>query len=194
MSETPTGNPALVGLPAFMVGAVALGLVLTGFAPAGAAGASIPIIATATGIGLVFAAVWAARVGQSAVAAVFSIFSGFWISYAALVLGLTHNWFAIPADAVARTQEVYLVSWLVVIVMLTLGTLRLPLAFTALFALVDLAILLILIGTAQESTGLLKTAGFTVFGFVAVGAYIFLGSMASETGGKSLPLGSPVVS
>lgn len=195
MSDTtPTGNPALVGLPAFLVGAVALGLVLTGFAPAGAVGASIPIIATATGIGLVFAALWAARIGQSAVAAVFSIFSGFWISYAALVLGLTHNWFGIEADAVSRTQEVYLLSWLVVLVLLTLGTLRLPFAFTALFALVDLAVLLILIGTSQASTGLVKAGGFAVFGFVAVGAYIFLGGLASETGGKALPLGTPVVS
>lgn len=33
-----------------------------------------------------------------------------------------------------------------------------------------------------------------MFGFVAVGAYIFLGSLASETGGKALPLGTPVVS
>ena len=193
MSETPSGNPTLVGLPAFMVGAIALGLVLTGFVPAGAVGASIPIIMTATGIGLVIAALWAARLAQNAVAAVFSIFSGFWISYAALVLGLTHNWFGITADAVAGTQEVYLVSWLVVLVLLTLGTMRLPLAFTALFGLVDLAVLLILVGTANASTTLLKAGGFTVFGFVAVGAYIFLGSLAAETGGKALPLGAPVV-
>src|SRR4051794_1504366 len=36
---TPEGNPALIGVPTFLVGSVALGLVLTGFVPAAAAGA-----------------------------------------------------------------------------------------------------------------------------------------------------------
>jgi hypothetical protein len=38
--------------------------------------------------------------------------SGFWLSYAVLVLGLTHNWFGIPAAAAQATQELFLVSWL----------------------------------------------------------------------------------
>jgi hypothetical protein len=99
-----TGNPALIGVPTFLVGSIALGLVLVGYVPA--TGASIPIIMTATGIGQVIAAVWAARLDQNAVASVFGIFSGFWISYAALVLGLTHNWFGIvtPADALGSQK------------------------------------------------------------------------------------------
>ncbi len=67
---TPPGNPALIGLPAFIVGSIALGLVLVGYVPAAAVGASIPIILTATGFGQTFAAVWAASLGESAVASV----------------------------------------------------------------------------------------------------------------------------
>jgi len=48
---TPPGNPALIGLPSFIVGAIALGLVLVGYVPAAAVGASIPIILTAIGLG-----------------------------------------------------------------------------------------------------------------------------------------------
>jgi succinate-acetate transporter protein len=189
----PEGNPALIGVPTFLVGSIALGLVLTGFVPATAGGASIPIIMTATGFGQGVAALWAARLGQNAVAGIFGIFTGFWTSYAALVLGLTHGWFGIlPADAV-RTQELFLSSWLVLIVLLTLSTLRLPRAFTVLFALIDLALLLVLLGTSQASTTLLKAGGFTVFAFVAVGAYLFVDAMAQATGGKALPLGRPVV-
>ena len=92
------GHPGVTSL-----GAIALGLVLTGFAPATATGASIPLIMTTTGFGLLFAARWAALLGQNAVAGVFAIFSGFWISYAALFLGLTHNWFGVAAADVART-------------------------------------------------------------------------------------------
>lgn len=189
----PVGNPALVGLPAFLVGAFALGLYLTGYLPVGAVGASIPIILTATGIGLVIAATWAARLAQNAVASVFGIFAGFWLSYAALVLGLVHGWLGVDPGDVARTQEVFLLSWLVVIVLLTLTTLRLPLAFTVLFVLVDVALALLFLATANNSTALTHAGGFAVFAFVAVGAYLYAASMRSELGAEPLPLGQPVV-
>jgi succinate-acetate transporter protein len=181
-------------LPVFLVGSVALGLVLVGFVPAAAAGASIPIIMTATGVGLLIAAVWAARLAQSAVAGVFAIFAGFWLSYAALVLGLTHGWFGIAAADVARSSELFLIAWLVVLGLLTLGSVRLPLAFTVLFALVEVALLLDLLATVNASTGLAKTAGWFVFAFVAVGAYLFLSGMSAATGGRAYPLGRPLVS
>ncbi|MBM7515693.1 GPR1/FUN34/YaaH family transporter [Nocardioides nitrophenolicus] len=188
----PDGNPGLIGVPTFLVGSVALGLVLVGFVPASAGAASIPIIATATAFGQAVAAVWATRLNQNAVAAIFGIFTGFWSSYAALVLGLAHGWFGIvPADAV-RTQELFLGSWLAVIVLLTLATLRLPRAFTVLFGLIDLALLLVLLGTAQGSTELTRIGGYTVFAFVSVGAYLFLDAMSQATGGRALPLGAPI--
>jgi len=189
----PEGNPAVIGVPTFLVGSIALGLVLTGFVPAAAVGASIPIIMTATGFGQGLAAAWAARLGQNAVAAVFGIFTGFWTSYAALVLGLTHNWFGIVPEDAVRVQELFLGSWLAVIVLLTLATLRLPGAFTLLFSLIDLALLLVLIGTAQASTDLVKAGGIAVFSFVTVGAYLFLDAMSHATGGSALPLGRPVL-
>jgi succinate-acetate transporter protein len=187
------GDPALIGLPSFIVGSVALGLVLVGYVPAAAVGASLPIIVAATGLGLAIAAVWAAAVGQSAVAGVFGIFAGFWLSYGMLVLGLTHNWFGIVAADALHTQGLYLISWLVVIGMLTLATLRLPAAYTVLFALIEIALVLVLIGTLQQSAGVLKVAGVVVFVFAAVGVYLFFSSGSQATGGKALPLGHPLV-
>jgi len=187
------GDPAAVGLPSFIVGSVVLGLALVGVVPAAAVGAALPIILAATSAGLFVATIWSAAVGQSAVASIFGIFAGFWLSYAVLVLGLTHNWFGISATAVAHTQELFLTTWLIVIVMLTLATLRLPLAFTALFALIDVALLLLLIATANASTGLVKTAGYVVLLFAAVGVYLFFGSASVATGGKALPLGKPIL-
>jgi hypothetical protein len=187
------GDPAAVGLPSFIVGSVALGLVLVGMVPATAVGASLPIILAATSAGLFVATIWSAAIGQSAVASVFGIFAGFWLSYAVLVLGLTHGWFGITPTAATRTQELFLTAWLIVIVMLTLATLRLPLAFTAVFVLIDVALLLVLIGTAQASTGLLKTAGYFVFAFALIGAYLFFSTASTATGGKPLPLGRPVI-
>jgi succinate-acetate transporter protein len=191
--EAPAADPALVGLPAFLVGSIALGLVLVGFVPAAAAGASLPIIATATAVGLTIAAVWAARLAQSAVAGVFGVFAGFWASYAALVLGLTHDWFGVEAANVARVQELFLITWLAMIVLLTITSLRLPMAYTVLFAVVDIALLLVLLGTVNASTSLTKAGGYAVFAFVLVGAYLFVNSMLTATGGRALPVGRPLL-
>jgi hypothetical protein len=87
----------------------------------------------------------------------------------------------------------------VVIVMLTLATLRLPSAFTALFALVGLALLLLLIAWASASAagvpseGLIKVAGYVVLIFAALGVYLFFGASAAGTGGNALPLGKPLL-
>ncbi len=187
------GDPLALGLPSFIVGSVALGLVLVGMVPAAAVGASLPIILAATAVGLFIATIWAIIVGLSAVACVFGVFGGFWLSYAVLVLGLTHNWFGIAAADVASTEELFLTAWLIALVLLTLATLRLPLAFTGVLALVDLALLLVLLGTASNSSGLLKVGGVVALVFAALGAYIFVGTTSQATGGPAVPLGRPVL-
>jgi uncharacterized protein len=193
------GNPAMLGLPSFIAGSVALGLGLAGVVPAGVLGAPLAIILAATAIGLLLSAIWSAAIGQTAVAGIFGIFGTFWLSYGVLVLGLDHNWFAISATAVVATVKLFLLTWLIIIVMLTLATLRLPVAFTALFALIDLALLLLYIGFAQASplgvpsSGLLKAAGYVVLVFAAIGVYLFFDSASVATGGQALPLGKPLL-
>ena len=181
------GDPSMLGLGSFIVGSVALGLALVGVVPAGVLGAPLAIILAATAL------------GQSAVAAVFGIFGTFWLSYAVLVLGLVHNWFAITATAVLATVKLFLIAWLVAIVMLTLATLRLPSAFTAVFVLVDLALLLLLLAyegasaAGVPSSGLIKAAGYAVLLFAAIGVYLFFGAASAGTGGKPMPLGKPLM-
>ena len=41
-----------------------------------------------------------------------------------------HGWFGITLAAAVATQKLFLISWHVIIVVLTLATLRLPVAFT----------------------------------------------------------------
>ena len=112
------------------------------------------------------ATVWAAAIGQSAVAGIYGIFGGFYLSYAALVLGLTHNWFGITPASILSTEKLFMITWVAVVTLLVLATLRLPLVFTALLALVDVALILSLIAVIQASpttglpaSGLSKTAG-----------------------------------
>lgn len=188
----PAGDPAILGLPVFVVGSIALGLSLVGYVPASAAGAIVPIIFAATGLGLVMATVWAASLAQTMVACIFGLFAGFWISFAILDLALFHNWLLIPATAVTKSVGLFLISWAIVMAALTLATLRLPVAFTAVIALVVLALILRTFGVLDASTGLSTAAGYVVFVFAALGIYLFLGAADVATGGQGLPLGPPL--
>src|ERR1700748_2404186 len=107
------GDPAMLGLPTFIAGSVALGLGLVGVVPAGVPGAPVAVVLGATALGLLIAAIWSVAIGQSAVASIFGIFGTFWLSYAVLVLGLDHNWFAIGATAVLATVQLFLLTWLI---------------------------------------------------------------------------------
>jgi uncharacterized protein len=187
------GDPTALGLPCFVAGSVSLGLALVGVVPASSVGAALPIILTATSIGLFIATIWSASLGQTAVASVFGIFAGFWLSYAVLVLGLTHNWFGVAPASVQAAQELFLVAWLVVTVMLTLVTLRLPLAFTAVFFLVDVALLLVFLGVNESSATMSKAGGYVVLVFAAIGVYLYANTASLATGGRPLPLGNPLV-
>jgi uncharacterized protein len=43
------------------------------------------------------------------------------------------------------------------------------------------------------SSGLLKTGGYVVLLFAALGVYLFFGASSAGTGGKGLPLGKPLM-
>jgi succinate-acetate transporter protein len=189
----PVGDPAMIGLPTFVLASIALGLALTGYLPTKAAAGALPVIMLCAGIGILGAMIWSVRLGASVLACVFGLFAAFWLSYATLVLGLTHNWFAIPTPDVSRTVSAFLLTWTIGIAVLTGVTLRLPRAFTALFLLVDIALLLVLLGNEQTSTTLTKAGGWVTFVFAGLGIYLFAGASAAATGSKAFPLGKPLL-
>jgi uncharacterized protein len=188
-------DPAALGLPCFIMGAVALGLSLVGVVPQAELGAPLAIILGATSMGLIITTIWAAAIGQTAVAAIFGIFAAFWLSYFILVTGLIRGWFGIAALDVVSTVKLFLITWLITVLMLTLATLRLPVAFTAVFVLVALTVLLVLLAYEQTpvSSGLLKTGGYVLLAAAAGGIYLFFNSLSLATGGNALPLGKPTL-
>jgi uncharacterized protein len=190
--EPPASNPSMVAFPSFVVGAVTIGMVLIGVVPATASGASMPIVIAAAA-GMFLATIWAARIGESASAGISSIVGSFLLSYALLVLGLTHNWYGIGPLAVASTQKVFVIAWIVIVTMLILAALRMPAVFLLLFALVDAALVLNLLGIIQSSANMDKAAGWTLMAVSAVVVYLFFGAMSQSTGGKEVPLGPPIL-
>jgi len=147
----PGGEPTVLGLPCFIAGSASFGLAQAGVVPAAAAGAALPVILGFSAVGIFLTTIWAASIGRNVVATVFGIFGGFWLSYGALLLGTLHGWFGVAPASVQAAKELYLVVWLVVIVTLTVSTLRLHLIYTAVFFFVDLALLLVFLGVNEGS-------------------------------------------
>jgi succinate-acetate transporter protein len=187
------GDPALVGVPMFVVGTAALGLAQAGYVPAAAIGAPLAILLTATGLGLLIATIWGAALGQSAVASVFVIFATFFISYGVLVLGLVHGWWGVAAADAGAVVKLFIIAWLVTVVLLTISTLRLPSIFTFLFALVDLALVLLLVGAVRQSAGPGKAAGFVILLVSLTCCYLYASIASAATGGKLFSLGRPLL-
>ncbi len=193
LEPTPAhGEPGMLALPAAVVGGVAFAMVLIGVVPATAVGAALPIIITAS-LGLFLATIWAARIGENAPAAFFGVLAGFFMSYAILVLGLTHNWFGIAPTAIADTQKIFVISWIVIVALLMLAALRLPMAYLALFTVAEVALVLNLMGIINSSANLTKAAGWVLMAFVALAVYLFAGTASKVAGGKELPLGKPLL-
>ena len=187
------GDPTALGLPCFIAGSTSFGLAQAGLIPGVAAGAALPVILGFSAVGIFITTIWAASLGRNAVVSVFGIFAGFWLSYSMLLLGIMHGWLGISPASARSAMELYLVVWLVVIITLTLTTLRMPLVYSAVFILVDLALLLAFLGVNQDSSGLSKAGGYAALAFAVLGVYLFTSTAAVATGGRPLPLGRPLL-
>lgn len=185
------GNPGLVALPLIVAGGFGLGVTNTGILDVAAA--AVPVLLSATSIGLLIATIWAATLGQNVNATVYGTFFGFYGSYAVLSLGLTHNWFGIAAGDTAGTVSLWLTSWLVTIGLLTVLLLRLPWTYPVLLLVVDAALAALLIGNLTGSAAATHLGGWLVFVFVAFVVYFYSAALWEETGGRTLPLGRPLI-
>ncbi|SHL40677.1 hypothetical protein SAMN05443637_12745 [Pseudonocardia thermophila] len=188
----PPANPALLGLPCFVVGGLGLSLYLLGYLPPAGVGALVPLVLFVPGLGLLVSAIWAARAGQSAVGSILGLFSAFWISYGFLVFGLGSGLLGVDAVAAAPAQGTFLIAWLVAFIALTVSTIRLPLAYTVMFVLVTIAVALVLLAVLTASAVWLTIAGVVGLAFSLVGLYMYIGAMSAELGGKGFALGAPL--
>ena len=186
-------DPLMLGLPAFVVGWTGVGLALVGVVPAAAIGGIVPVLLLGTAVFQLISAVWAFLLGQSLVAEIFGLFSGIAFSLSILLLGLLHNWFAIPAADVSGVEALFTIAWAIVFVFLTWIMLELPAVYGALMVFVLAALSLLSAAFLTANTNLLIAGGAAVLAFTALGAYAWL-NVASEAGGRPAwpPLGPPL--
>ncbi|HVX46342.1 MAG TPA: GPR1/FUN34/YaaH family transporter [Mycobacteriales bacterium] len=190
------GDPLIVGLPIFAVGSLTLGMALVGVVDQTALGGIVPIVLFGTGLFLAIVTVWAAVLAQTIVAGICGTFSGFWLSLGALLLGLQHNWYGVPAGQIASTQEMFFTAWGCLFLFLLIPCLMLPAVYPAVVALVVAALALAAASAHTGEPNLLKAAGYVtlVFAFLGFCAFVNVGLTAMGAKRPFPPLGPPILS
>jgi uncharacterized protein len=123
------GEPLALGLMAFALGTLVVGMALVGVFPASALGGVIPIVAGFCGVALFTSSWWSLLLGESLLAATFGTVSGFFFSLALLLFGLFHNWYAVPAAGVPAVEEIFYIVWCCFFIALFVPFLRFPLIY-----------------------------------------------------------------
>jgi uncharacterized protein len=186
------GEPLVVGLIFFGIAALALGMSLIG-RPTTAQGAILPILILGSGLYQLVTTVWAGLLGRSMVAAIFSTFSAFWLSFGALLLGLGHGWFGITSAGVAGAQELFFIAWPCLFLLLVIPCLKLPAIYPLAVALVFAACALAASGVFVNSPNTLTAAGAVALSFAFLAFYAWVNVALKAMGSKVLPPLGPVL-
>ncbi|MBB6377553.1 succinate-acetate transporter protein [Pseudonocardia eucalypti] len=188
------GNPALLGITGFLPGGLTLGLWLIGYLPTALPGGMIAAVSVSSGLFLLIATLWAARLEASTVSAVLGVYAAFWLSFGFMLMGLSNKWFGLTSpDQAPQVLAPYTLAWLIVFVFMTIATLRLPLVFTAGFVFVDVTFALVYANVVTGTSVFATIAGFTTFVFCAVYAYILFDGLRQDLGAPELPMGAPIL-
>jgi hypothetical protein len=198
--SAPTGillgagsDPVTLAMAAFAILAVTAGMVFVQqFSPA--AVAVVVPVAIGTTLAFFISAIWAAFLGESVVAALAGVVTGFSLGLAVLLLGLFNGWFPIPNPAVAADiKEVYFIAFAIFWATLALPFLRLPVIYEALVVLVTAATALLAAGSHAPGSDLNLAAGCCLLAFATGLFYIWANQALQAVGLKGLPMGRPLV-
>jgi hypothetical protein len=167
--------PFVLGLPFVTLGAVALGLQLTGSISASSAGSPLTIIVGASGIALFLTTFASLKLdalplsalsssGRSLPTVVLGSLAFFFISYAVLILSLVQGWFTLAPTDIHHAVAAFEISWIVTFVFWILASRRLPLLITVLNVTFEAVKALLLISTlSPTTTSNEKIAGYVSF-------------------------------
>lgn len=187
------GDPLTVGLVFFGLAALALGMALVGL-PTASQGSILPILIMGAGLYQLVTTAWAIFLGQSLVAAIFSTFSAFWLSFGALLLGLGHGWYGVAEADVAGAQELFFIAWACLFLLLVIPCLRLPAIYPLAVFLVFVACALAASGAFTGSENVFTAAGATALSFSFLAFYAWVHVALKAVGSTLLPpIGRPLM-
>jgi succinate-acetate transporter protein len=136
------------------------------------------------GIAQFVAGMWEFRSGNTFGATAFTSYGAFWISFAALLIGVGIN----PGNAPDNMAlGYYLLGWGIFTALMTLASLRTNAATALVFVLLAATFIVLAIGKFQNATGITNLGGYLGLATAAAAAYTSLaGVLAGVNGGKNI--------
>jgi succinate-acetate transporter protein len=176
-------------MPMVAGGSIAFALAVSGYVPVGAL---VPILVVAV-IGEIVAARWAYRDGQTDFGRIFIAFAGFWLTYVGLVLGLSHGWFGVAPEESTMAIVLFMITWLTVMILVTLANLEMPLVLTLTLLALDVALVLLVIGTIVGMDMLFSAATTALLISAALAGYACVATTGPAALRRILPVGAAVL-
>jgi hypothetical protein len=187
-------EPLALGAAVFAIGALTLGMVFVGVFPASIAGVAIPIVTFTSGVALLITTVWGIFLGQTLLAGIFGTVAGLFLTFAAMSIGIVHNWYGIPAAEAPTAEAVYFIAFCCYFAFLIVPALRLPRIFPAIVGLVVIGLALAAASQLTGDAALAKVAGGDFLAITLGLFWIWLNVNMTAMGMKHLPaLGDPVI-
>jgi len=135
------------------------------------------------GIAQLLAGMWEFRTGNTFGAVAFTSFGAFWISFWALVTFFADK---IPAEHLGAALGLYLIAWGIFTTYMFVASLRTTAAIALVFVLLAATFLLLGIGNANESEGLVEVGGWCGLATAAAAWYASFAAVVNSTFGRTV--------
>jgi uncharacterized protein len=183
-------DPGPLGLGAFALTTFVLSMFNAGLVSHAGEPVVLGLALAYGGIAQLLAGMWEFRTGNTFGAVAFTSFGAFWLSYWALVTFFVGS---IPTAHVASAIALFLIAWAIFTIYMFIASLRTTAAIALVFFLLAITFLLLGIGNANESTGMVEAGGWFGLATAAAAWYASFAAVTNSTFGRTvlpvLPLG-----
>jgi succinate-acetate transporter protein len=183
-------DPGPLGLAAFALTTFILSMFNSGLVSRAGEPVVLGVALAYGGLAQLLAGMWEFRTGNTFGAVAFTSFGGFWLSFWAFVTFFAGD---IPAEHVGAAVGLYLIAWAIFTTYMFVASLRTTAAISAVFLLLAITFVLLGIGNANESEGLVEAGGWFGLATAAAAWYASFAAVTNSTFGRTVlpvkPLG-----
>lgn len=185
---TILGDPRAAPVALLFVVLILLGMQFTQAIPATSVFLFLPVLFFAGVVQFSLGMMGVAK-GENVIGMFFCVFGAFLMSFAMMVFGLTHAWWAVVPASIPHAEAAFLMGWTILLTVWLLLSVVLPIIFTVLLVVIDISLWALVYGIWNTSAGAQKFAGYFMF-IAALGAiYIFASWWLEWVGRPVLPHG-----
>jgi hypothetical protein len=183
-------DPGPLGLAAFALTTFILSMFNSGLVSKAGEPVVLGVALAYGGLAQLLAGMWEFRTGNTFGAVAFTSFGAFWLSFWAFVTFFAGD---IPAEHAGAAVGLYLIAWAIFTTYMFVASLRTTAAIAAVFFLLAITFILLGIGNANESTGMVEAGGWFGLATALAAWYASFAAVTNSTFGRTVlpvkPLG-----